>query len=88
MKQITAAEFKAKVELDPAWAATLTAPVEINLVWANMLTEPVEITDYCAPQPFLLHPNWPFGQSYGGAKNSPCVDSRITKIEDTKSCPS
>ena len=33
-------------------------------------------------------PDWPFGQSHGGAKNSPCVDSRITKIEDTKSCPS
>ena len=37
---------------------------------------------------FFRRPNWPFGQSHGGTKNSSCVDSRITKIEDTKSCPS
>jgi len=55
MRNLTAAEFH-KAIYD-------------NLVWANMLTEPVEITDYCAPQFFFMHPNWPFGQSYGGSKN-------------------
>lgn len=33
------------------------------------------------------HPNWPFGQSYGGAKNSSCVDSIIPKIEDIRVAP-
>ena len=33
MRNLTAAEFKAAVSLDPAWAATIT--------------DPVEITDYC-----------------------------------------
>lgn len=71
MKQITAADFKQAVELDPAWAAKLT--------------EPVEVTDFCGMDETKISHLSPFLHFSGLDEHRCCasfVDCKHLKVAE------